>query len=66
MKAKTFDNFLISGVIDYNFLIFREGISKVFELRTKKMDGDNDDDQSEYGGFSSSVLTTGSVAQQYD
>lgn len=45
-----------SGVIDYNFLIFREGISQVFELRSKKIEQDDEDYP-----LSTSVVTTGSV-----
>lgn len=47
---------LLSGVIDYNFLIFREGISQVFELRSKKMESELDEDYP----LSTSVVTSGS------
>lgn len=46
---------MLPGVIDYNFLIFRQGISQVFELKSKhqKMDSEldmNDEEvYSEYG-----------------
>lgn len=49
------DFYFIKGVIDYNFLIFREGISQVFELRSKKMEAEDEDYP-----LSTSVITTGS------
>lgn len=52
------ENFNRQGIIDYNFLIFREGISKVFELHAKKMAEEEEDYP-----LSSSVITT--VSNQY-
>lgn len=45
------ENFTKQGVIDYNFLIFREGIGRVFELRSKKLEHtlmNNDDISDDY------------------
>lgn len=52
------ENFNRQGIIDYNFLIFREGISKVFELHAKKLAEEEEDYP-----LSSSVITT--VSNQY-
>lgn len=54
--------FIIPGVIDYNFLIFREGISQVFELRSKKK-LEAEEDQFP---LSTSVVTTGSHQYTWD
>lgn len=56
------NSYFFLGVIDYNFLIFREGITQVFELRSKqKLEAEMEDLNEEvYGGFSSSVMTNGS------
>jgi Ras-related GTP-binding protein C/D len=51
------ENFNRQGIIDYNFLIFREGISQVFELHAKKMA-----EEDNYP-LSSSVITT--ISNQY-
>lgn len=51
----------LKGVIDYNFLIFREGISQVFELRSKKLEQEDEDYP-----LSTSVITTGSVQYTWE
>lgn len=44
-------------MIDYNFLIFREGISRVFELRSKKLENNADDLSEEYNFQQPSSVT---------
>lgn len=51
-----------SGVIDYNFLVFRDGITEVFELsQSKKMEAEDE----ELYNLSASVITTGSISNQF-
>ncbi|XP_058457179.1 ras-related GTP-binding protein C isoform X1 [Malaya genurostris] len=61
------ENFSRQGVIDYNFLCFREAITQVFELRLKnqKLEAvDQDpDDQSDYNG---SVPLNESIAEELE
>lgn len=42
------ENFNRQGVIDYNFLCFREAISEVFELRMKNQKLETLDEQTEH------------------
>lgn len=49
------ENFTKQGVIDYNFLVFREGIGRVFELRAKKLEHNTDDLSDDYNLQPSSV-----------
>jgi Ras-related GTP-binding protein C/D len=53
------DNFYLffTGVIDYNFLIFRESIGRVFELRSKKLESNNDDLSEDYNFQQPSSVT---------
>lgn len=52
------ENFSRQGVIDYNFLCFREAISQVFELRLKNQKMEAIDQDAEDG---SSVILNDSV-----
>ena len=62
LYKKRFNSDLIStGVIDYNFLVFREGISKVFELRSKKLEHNTDDLSDEYDNLQQPSSVTDSV-----
>lgn len=58
------DNFSRQGVIDYNFLCFREAISEVFELRMKNqkletLDEQDEDDEDEEEEYKSANLLNG-------
>ena len=54
------DNFNRQGVIDYNFICFREAISEVFELRSKnlKLETLDENDENELD-YKNSRLTNG-------
>lgn len=61
------ENFSRQGVIDYNFLCFREAITQVFELRLKNQKLEaaehSQDHDSDYQG---SIPSTGTASQNFD
>uniref|UniRef100_A0A0K8TPU2 Putative small gtpase involved in nuclear protein import n=1 Tax=Tabanus bromius TaxID=304241 RepID=A0A0K8TPU2_TABBR len=56
------DNFNHQGVIDYNFLCFREAISQVFELRLKNRKLETLEEQDEEEEYKNAPITNGGTS----